>query len=221
MTIIPFSFYLCNTPSSPKSLTQKNSSKMCCNSHGITIPKTTPPPIPLYPTHAPPNPNLSFPKYPSTKFTSLKAKSNQNDTASLIDNQTNKTFYDLLGIPVTGSLLEIKQAYKQLARKYHPDVSPPDRVEEYTRRFIRVQEAYETLSDPGMRALYDNDMAKGIHFAFSARKRADEPMEEKCEWKNRWQSQLSELKRRSMHKESGNSMSWAARMRKQRNEASS
>lgn len=81
------------------------------------------------------------------------------------------TFYQLLGIPESGSLVEIKQAYKQLARKYHPDVSPPGRVEEYTKRFILVQEAYEILSDPRSRALYDRDMAKGLHLAFSARRR--------------------------------------------------
>ena len=81
------------------------------------------------------------------------------------------SFYELLGIPESGSLFDIKQAYKQLARKYHPDVSPPGRVEEYTKRFIRVQEAYETLSDPTRRALYDTHMAKGLHFAFSATRR--------------------------------------------------
>jgi len=81
------------------------------------------------------------------------------------------SFYELLGIPETVTLPEIKQAYKQLARKYHPDVSPPDRVKEYTDRFIRVQEAYETLSDPRRRALYDRDMARGLHLAFSARKK--------------------------------------------------
>lgn len=81
------------------------------------------------------------------------------------------TFYELLGIPETGSLLEIKQAYKQLARKYHPDVSPPDRVDEYTQRFIQVHEAYETLSDPRRRELYDRHMAKGLHLAFVSRRR--------------------------------------------------
>lgn len=79
------------------------------------------------------------------------------------------SFYELLGIPETVTDVEIKQAYRLLARKYHPDVSPPGRVEEYTQRFILVQEAYETLSDPGRRALYDRDMALGIHFAFSSR----------------------------------------------------
>ncbi|XP_015074583.1 chaperone protein dnaJ 20, chloroplastic-like [Solanum pennellii] len=194
---------------------------MCCNSNGV-IP-TSEPRFPLFSTHPPtisPNPRLFFLNNPSnhgvlrTKFVSYKAKSNLNDVVSCTD--TGKSFYDLLGIPENGSLLEIKQAYKQLVRKYHPDVSPPDRVEEYTQRFIRVQEAYETLSDPGMRALYDIDMAKGLHFGFSAR--SHEAMEERGEWKNRWQSQLSELKRRRTYKESSNSMSWGARMRKQRDD---
>ncbi|KAL8481106.1 hypothetical protein ACS0TY_027587 [Phlomoides rotata] len=134
------------------------------------------------------------------------------------------TFYDLLGIPETGSILEIKQAYKQLARKYHPDVSPPDRVEEFTQTFIRVHEAYETLSDPRRRELYDRHMAKGLHLAFVSRRRSkfdDQEVEDKDEWKSRWQSQLSELKKRSMHKESGDNMSWGARIRKERNHSSS
>lgn len=79
------------------------------------------------------------------------------------------SFYELLGLSETVTYVEIKQAYKQLARKYHPDVSPPGRVDEYTQKFIRVQEAYETLSDPDRRAVYDRDMAMGIHFAFSSR----------------------------------------------------
>ncbi|CAJ1939096.1 unnamed protein product [Sphenostylis stenocarpa] len=133
------------------------------------------------------------------------------------------SFYELLGIPESGSLMEIKNAYKQLARKYHPDVSPPGRVEEYTKRFIQVQEAYETLSDPSRRAMYDHDMAKGINFAFNARRRHnyhDQVVEQKSEWKSRWQSQLSELKRRSNNKDGGGNMSWAARMRQQRDELS-
>lgn len=44
----------------------------------------------------------------------------------------------------------------------------------------------------------------------------NQEMEERTEWKNRWQSQLSELKKRSTNKGAGGSMSWAARMRRQR-----
>ncbi|KAA8543536.1 hypothetical protein F0562_021718 [Nyssa sinensis] len=130
------------------------------------------------------------------------------------------SFYELLGISESGTLSEIKQAYKQLARKYHPDVSPPERTEEYTQRFIRVQEAYETLSDPETRAMYDSDLAKGLHLAFSARRRSqyDQRFEKWGEWKNRWESQLMELRRKSDNKNSRSPMSWGARMRRQRRE---
>ncbi|XVF37936.1 hypothetical protein REPUB_Repub20aG0054400 [Reevesia pubescens] len=150
------------------------------------------------------------------QFGSFKIK------AKIDEARKEMSFYQLLGIPETGTLPEIKQAYKQLARKYHPDVSPPDRVEEYTEQFIRVQEAYETLSDPRTRALYDRDLSLGIHFAFSARRRYqnDEDLEERSEWRNRWQSQLSELKRKSMNRDARGNMSWGARMRRQRDELS-
>ncbi|CAL5352330.1 hypothetical protein CsSME_00045533 [Camellia sinensis var. sinensis] len=46
-------------------------------------------------------------------------------------------------------------------------------------------------------------------------------MEERSEWKNRWQVQLSELKRRSMNKNAHGNMSWGARMRRQRTDSSS
>ncbi|KAG6529981.1 hypothetical protein ZIOFF_012198 [Zingiber officinale] len=85
-----------------------------------------------------------------------------------------ENFYELLGIPESGSFDEIKRAYKLMALKYHPDVSPPDRTEEYTHRFIEVQEAYETLSNPRLRVLYDLDLSRGLHLAFSARRRVDE-----------------------------------------------
>lgn len=118
-----------------------------------------------------PSSRVSFLRNPSnpTRFGCIRAVNNGSATSEL-------TFYELLGVPETGTLPEIKQAYKQLARKYHPDVSPPDRVEEFTQRFIRVQEAYETLSDPRTKALYDRDMARGLHLAFSSRKlyRSDE-----------------------------------------------
>ncbi|CAA3007377.1 Hypothetical predicted protein [Olea europaea subsp. europaea] len=114
--------------------------------------------------------SLSFQPRPGPTFSFRPLKSTFIDNVSLSPDRP-VSFYDLLGISETGTQLEIKQAYKQQARKYHPDVSPPDKVQEYTERFIRVQEAYETLSDPRRRALYDSDMAKGLHLAFSARGR--------------------------------------------------
>ncbi|OWM76777.1 chaperone protein dnaJ 20, chloroplastic-like [Punica granatum] len=167
-----------------------------------------------------PRPAAARPLYPTrVRFAPIRAAASSMTGEGLA---AGSTFYELLGIPETGTLPEIKQAYKQLARKYHPDVSPPDRVEEHTRRFIRVLEAYETLSDPRRRALYDRNMAKGLHLAFSARRSSskfDEGFEDKSEWKSQWQSQISELKRRTIHKSSRGNMSWGARMRRQRDES--
>uniref|UniRef100_A0A453E0P9 J domain-containing protein n=1 Tax=Aegilops tauschii subsp. strangulata TaxID=200361 RepID=A0A453E0P9_AEGTS len=83
--------------------------------------------------------------------------------------QPQPTFYDLLGISAEGSSFEdVRAAYRRMARKYHPDVSPPDAAKEHTRRFIQVQEAYETLSDPSRRTTYDRALARGVcRLAFS------------------------------------------------------
>ncbi|KAG6789888.1 hypothetical protein POTOM_006020 [Populus tomentosa] len=167
-------------------------------------------PSPLKPESSP---ILRFKPVTRIPIGSFKTKTTIN--AKITAELGQMTFYELLGIPESGTFPEIKQAYKQLARKYHPDVSPPGRVEEYTRRFIRVQEAYETLSDPRMKEIYDRDMARdseAVHRILGT-----DEMEGRSEWKNCWQSQLSELKRRSMNKDTGgSSMSWAARMRRRR-----
>lgn len=84
--------------------------------------------------------------------------------------ETGESFYCLLGVSEAATLLDIKKAYKQLVLKYHPDVSPLESAQECTRMFIRIQEAYETLSDPATRALYDTDYTYGFHIAFSPQK---------------------------------------------------
>ncbi|KAG6524174.1 chaperone protein dnaJ 20, chloroplastic-like [Zingiber officinale] len=117
------------------------------------------------------------------------------------------SLYDLLGVPSSVSAGEIKKAYKHLARKYHPDVSPPERAEEYTQRFIEVQEAYETLSDPRRRALYDRYMCSG----FSGLRRSNEESSVRSTWRARWNDQMEELEKKSNNE---NNLSWGARMRK-------
>ena len=62
-------------------------------------------------------------------------------------------FYDLLGVKKNASDKEIKQAYRRLARKYHPDVNAGDKAAES--RFKEINAAYEVLSDKDSRKKYD------------------------------------------------------------------
>lgn len=63
-----------------------------------------------------------------------------------------KNYYKLMGVQPTASPQEIKQAYRKLARKYHPDVSKEPNAEQ---KFKEVGEAYEVLKDPKKRKQYD------------------------------------------------------------------
>jgi molecular chaperone DnaJ len=64
-----------------------------------------------------------------------------------------KNYYDILGIRKDASDKDIKQAYRRLARKYHPDVNPGDKSAEA--KFKEVNAAYEVLSDNEKRKKYD------------------------------------------------------------------
>lgn len=64
-----------------------------------------------------------------------------------------KDYYQLLGLNRKADEKEIKQAYRKLARKLHPDVNPNDKTAEA--KFKEVSEAYDVLSDPEKRKLYD------------------------------------------------------------------
>jgi DnaJ-class molecular chaperone len=64
-----------------------------------------------------------------------------------------KDYYSTLGVAKTSTEKEIKQAYRKLARKHHPDVNPGDKSAET--RFKEINEAYEVLGDPAKRKKYD------------------------------------------------------------------
>jgi len=62
-------------------------------------------------------------------------------------------FYIVLGLERGATVSDIKRAYKRLARRFHPDINPGDRMA--AAQFRQIAEAYETLSDPDRRRRYD------------------------------------------------------------------
>ena len=72
-----------------------------------------------------------------------------------------KNFYKILGVNQEADPAKIKRAYRRAAKRYHPDISPKDEE-----RFKEVQSAYETLSDPKKKAVYDEQSStRPVHEA--------------------------------------------------------
>ncbi|MFI5175432.1 MAG: molecular chaperone DnaJ [Terriglobia bacterium] len=79
-------------------------------------------------------------------------------------------FYERLGVKRTATPDEIKKAYRRLARKHHPDVNPGNKAAE--EKFKKISEAYEVLSDPKKREMYDQFGTADPRFAEGSRQQA-------------------------------------------------
>ena len=73
-----------------------------------------------------------------------------------------KDYYEILGVPKSGSLADIKKAYRSLALKYHPDRVQESEKKQAEEKFKEISEAYGVLSDSQKRQLYDQHGHQGI-----------------------------------------------------------
>jgi len=74
-----------------------------------------------------------------------------------------KDFYAILGVPRTADAAALKKAYRKLAMKWHPDKNP-DNVAQAQAKFQEISEAYDVLSDPKKRELFDKYGEDGLKF---------------------------------------------------------
>src|ERR671918_945290 len=71
-----------------------------------------------------------------------------------------RDYYDVLGVPRSANDNDVKSAYRKLALQYHPDRNPGDKAAED--KFKEASEAYQVLSDPEKRQLYDRFGIEGL-----------------------------------------------------------
>ncbi|PSP15815.1 MAG: molecular chaperone DnaJ [Cyanobacteria bacterium QS_8_64_29] len=86
--------------------------------------------------------------------------------------QQSRNYYELLNVSPEASTEQIKQAYRRLARRYHPDLNPGDKDAEET--FKAIGEAYDVLCDERKRAQYDQTMRRSRHRRGAPRRRRRE-----------------------------------------------
>ncbi|MGC8574348.1 MAG: DnaJ C-terminal domain-containing protein [Thermoplasmata archaeon] len=75
-----------------------------------------------------------------------------------------KDYYKILGVSKSASKDDIKKAYRELAKKYHPDLNP-DNKKEAEEKFKEISEAYEVLMDDEKRQRYDQYGEEGVNFS--------------------------------------------------------
>lgn len=76
-----------------------------------------------------------------------------------------RDYYEILGVGRDATQEEVKQAYRRLAKQFHPDMNPENR-KEAEERFKELSEAYEVLADPEKRQLYDRYGHEGVSSRF-------------------------------------------------------
>jgi hypothetical protein len=93
------------------------------------------------------------------KVRAMQASAGADEVISAPGHMQSKNLYKILEINPAATAKDIKRAYRKLAREFHPDqATSPEAKNESTQMFLRIHNAYVTLSDPHDRAQYDRQL---------------------------------------------------------------
>lgn len=116
-----------------------------------------------------------------------------------------KNYYDLLGVLPSATMAEIKRAYREKARDFHPDLNPDEAEQQ---KFHGVQEAYNILRDPVERTFYDRGLGLRSNWVDEAakagdRKRADRAHKNARKTANAAEDEVGGRSQRQSYKSTG------------------
>lgn len=104
-------------------------------------------------------------------------------TAQFLDSEAEDSLYAVLNVEHDASLAELNDKYRALAAIYHPDKQPDDvRRRAAHDRFMEISRAYEILTDPGKRAIYDLFGEEGLRTSWEVGPRGMTPAEMKAHY---------------------------------------
>lgn len=98
-----------------------------------------------------------------------------------------ENYYEILGLPHTATIAQIKSAFRKLAHKYHPDKNPGKKE-----LFAMILKAYETLSDIEKKKQYDHSLQYNYTYTETP---------DKSKKKERWEVSKEDLQRRKYYKD--------------------
>ncbi|MGB6169118.1 MAG: J domain-containing protein [Geitlerinemataceae cyanobacterium] len=96
-----------------------------------------------------------------------RANEPHNKSRSLFPIPSGTGYYDLLGLHPSASAIEIRRAYWELSKRYHPDTTELP-LSVATSKFQQLNEAYATLSNPARRSIYDDRLRAALWMAMQA-----------------------------------------------------
>ena len=110
-----------------------------------------------------------------------------------------KSYYEILGVNKDASQQEIRQAYRSLAKQWHPDKNDSAEAHE---RFAEINQAHQTLSEPVKRRLYDLRLQVGNVFSgpppWATARKKPSPEEQRRQY---WQSKAGQARKKELERE--------------------